>query len=95
MVLLSPANRNDAPWAVPRMLLAQGWFGCAVQGVRADAADFTTPILNFMVTLWHATPKSGSIPAKRASAFCLPGCGSSSSAAIRANAAPLNVSWRC
>jgi hypothetical protein len=57
MVLLSPANRNDAPWAVPLMLLAQGWFGFAVQVVRADAAYFTTPILNFIVTVLRATPK--------------------------------------
>jgi hypothetical protein len=38
MVLLSPANRNDAPWAIPLMWLAQGLFGFAVQVVGADAA---------------------------------------------------------
>lgn len=57
MVLLSPANRNDAPWAVPLLLLTQGVFGFAVQVVRADAAYFTTPILHFIVTVLHATPK--------------------------------------
>jgi hypothetical protein len=73
MVLLSPANRNDPPGAVPRMLLAQGLFGCAVQGVRADAADFTTLILNFMVTLWHATPKVVVNPRKAGKRFLLTG----------------------
>ena len=57
MVLLSPANRNDAPWAIPLMVLAQRLFTFSVQVVRADAAYFTKPILAFIVTRLHATPK--------------------------------------
>jgi hypothetical protein len=57
MVLLSPANRNDAPWAVPLMLLAQRLFAFPVQVVRADAAYFTKPILTFIGAILRATPK--------------------------------------
>jgi hypothetical protein len=57
MVLLSPANRNDAPWAVPLMLLARRLFAFPVQVVRADAAYFTKPILTFIVTILRATPR--------------------------------------
>jgi hypothetical protein len=57
MVLLSPANRNDAPWAIPLMWLAQRLFAFSVQVVRADAAYFTQPILAFIVTRLRATPK--------------------------------------
>lgn len=31
MLLLSPANRNDAPWAIPLMLLTQGLFAFSVR----------------------------------------------------------------
>jgi hypothetical protein len=57
MVLLSPANRNDAPWAIPLMGLSQQLFAFPVQVVRADAAYFTKAILAFIVTRLHATPK--------------------------------------
>lgn len=57
MVLLSPANRNDAPWAIPLMGLAHSLFAFPVQVVRADAAYFTKPILSFIYTVLHATPK--------------------------------------
>jgi hypothetical protein len=57
MVLLSPANRNDTPGAVPLMVLAQRLFAFPVQVVRADAACFTKPILTFIGTILRATPK--------------------------------------
>lgn len=68
-VLLSPANRNDAPWAIPLMLLAQGRFAFSVQVVRADAADFTQPILTFIVTRLRATPKVVVNPRKAGKRF--------------------------
>ena len=56
MLLVSPANRNDAPWAIPLMLLAHRLFTLPVQVVRADAAYFTKPILTFIILVLHATP---------------------------------------
>jgi hypothetical protein len=49
MVLLSPANRNDAPWTVPLMMLTQFLFALPVSVVRADAAYFTKPVLTCIV----------------------------------------------
>lgn len=69
MVLLSPANRNDAPWAVPLMLLTQRLFAWPVQVVRADAAYFTKPILTFIVTVLRATPKVVINPRKAGKRF--------------------------
>jgi hypothetical protein len=57
MVILSPANRNDAPWAIPLMGLAHGLFAFPVQVVRADAAYFTRPILYFITAVLQASPK--------------------------------------
>ncbi len=57
LFLLSPANRNDAPWAVPLMALAHWLFRLPVAVVRADAAYFTRPILAFIVGVLRATPK--------------------------------------
>jgi hypothetical protein len=57
MVLLSPANRHDAPWAVPLMVLTQRLFAWPVQVVRADAAYFTKAILRFIVISLSAMPK--------------------------------------
>jgi hypothetical protein len=57
MLLVSPANRNDAPWAIPLMLLAHLCFHLPVQMVRADAAYFTRPILTFILSVLNATPK--------------------------------------
>ena len=57
MLLVSPANRNDAPWAVPLMALTQFLFHLPVQVVRADAAYFTRPVLTFITAVLHATPK--------------------------------------
>jgi hypothetical protein len=56
MLLVSPANRNDAPWAVPLMALVHRLFHLPVQVVRADAAYFTPAILTFITTVLHATP---------------------------------------
>jgi hypothetical protein len=57
MVLVSPANRHDAPWAVPLMALTHALFRLPVQVVRADAAYFTRPVLTFITLILHATPK--------------------------------------
>jgi hypothetical protein len=69
MVLLSPANRNAAPWAVPLMVLAQHLFAFPVQVVRADAAYFTKAILRFIVTILSATPKVVVNPRKAGKRF--------------------------
>ena len=65
MFLVSPANRNDAPWAVPLMLLALLLFRLPVAVVRADAAYFTRPILSFIVGVLRATPLVVFNPRKR------------------------------
>lgn len=57
MVLVSPANRHDAPWAVPLMALTHALFHLPVQVVRADAAYFTRPVLTFITLVLNATPK--------------------------------------
>ena len=69
MLLVSPANRNDAPWAVPLMSLAHRLFSLPVQVVRADAAYFTKAILTFIVTVLHATPKVVFNPRKAGKKF--------------------------
>lgn len=69
MLLVSPANRHDAPWAVPLMVLAQRLFRLPVQVVRADAAYFTRSILAFIVTVLHATPKVVFNPRKAGKKF--------------------------
>jgi len=55
--LISPANRNDAPWAIPLMTMASRLFALPVEVVRADAAYFTKAILVFVRGVLHATPK--------------------------------------
>jgi hypothetical protein len=65
MFLVSPANRNDAPWAVPLMLLALLLFRLPVRVVRADAAYFTRPILAFITGVLRATPLVVYNPRKR------------------------------
>jgi hypothetical protein len=57
MVLVSPANRHDAPWAIPLMALTHALFRLPVQVVRADAAYFTRPVLAFITVVLGATPK--------------------------------------
>jgi hypothetical protein len=69
MLLLSPANRNDAPWAVPLMALAHRLFHLPVEVVRADAAYFTRPVLAFITCILHATPKIVFNPRKAGKKF--------------------------
>jgi hypothetical protein len=69
MFLVSPANCNDAPWAVPLMALAHRLFDLPVQVVRADAAYFTQAILTFIVRVLHATPKVVFNPRKAGKKF--------------------------
>ena len=57
MLLVSPANRNDAPWAVPLMALAYSLFRLPVNIVRAGAAYFTHDILTFITTILGAIPR--------------------------------------
>jgi hypothetical protein len=57
MLLVSPANCHDAPWAIPLMLLAWMMFYLPVAVVRADAAYFTRSILAFITTVLGATPR--------------------------------------
>lgn len=57
MVLVSPANRHDAPWAIPLMALTHVLFRLPVRVVRADAAYFTRPVLTFITLVLDATPK--------------------------------------
>ncbi|HEY75789.1 MAG TPA: transposase [Thermoflexia bacterium] len=45
MFLVTPANRNDAPWAVPLLELFRRCFALPVRVVRADAAYFTCFVL--------------------------------------------------
>lgn len=54
--LLSPANRNDAPWAIPLMTIALRLFALPVEVVRADAAYFTKAILFFVHDVLQAIP---------------------------------------
>ncbi|MEW6580902.1 MAG: transposase [Chloroflexota bacterium] len=65
MFLVSPANRNDAPGAVPLMALALPLFPLPVRVVRAAAAYFTRPILAFITGVLRATPLLAFNPRKR------------------------------
>jgi hypothetical protein len=66
MLLVSPANRNDAPWAVRLMLLAHRCFRLPVEVVRADAAYFTRPVLTLIIAVLGASPKLSLMHAKQA-----------------------------
>ena len=57
MLLVSPANANDAPWAPRLMALAHHLFALPVMVVRADAAYYTRTVLTFIVAVLKATPK--------------------------------------
>ncbi len=57
MVLVSPANANDAPWAPRLMALAHGLFALPVSVVRADAAYYTQAVVGFIVDVLRAVPK--------------------------------------
>jgi len=57
MLLVSPANANDAPWAPRLMRLAHMIFALPVEIVRADAAYYTKAILAFIIVVLGAVPK--------------------------------------
>jgi hypothetical protein len=48
MFLVTPANRQDSPWAITLLSLAVVCFGFTITMVRADAGYFTTPIMCFI-----------------------------------------------
>jgi len=56
MFLVTPANRNDAPWAVPLLALVQWLFHLPVRVVRADAAYFTKRVVAFILFVLNAQP---------------------------------------
>jgi len=56
MFLVTPANRNDVPWAVPLLALVKWFFHPPVRVVRADAAYFTNGIVAFILFVPHAQP---------------------------------------
>lgn len=56
MFLVTPANRNDAPWAVPLLELVRRWFRLPIQVVRADAAYFTKAIIGYILWVLKAQP---------------------------------------
>ena len=63
MLLVSPANANDAPWAPRLMTLAHHVFALPVTVVRADAAYYTRAVLTFITTvLTMQRPKWFTIP---------------------------------
>jgi len=57
MLLVFPANANDAPWAPRLMRLAHLLFALPVEIARADAAYFTKVILTFIMAVLGAVPK--------------------------------------
>ncbi len=57
MMLVSPANANDAPWAPRLMALAHYLFALPVVVVRADAAYYTKAVIGFVVDVLQAVPK--------------------------------------
>ena len=57
LLLVSPANANDAPWGRRLLRLAHFLFVLPVAVVRADAAYFTRAILSLIVKTLKATPK--------------------------------------
>jgi hypothetical protein len=54
MFLVTPANRHDSPLAIPLLSLAVACFGFPITIVRADAAYFSYPLLNYIHTVLHA-----------------------------------------
>lgn len=49
--VVSPANRNDGPFAAPLLRAVVALYGCAVEVVRADAAYWVTEFLELIVAL--------------------------------------------
>jgi hypothetical protein len=56
LFLLSPANRNDLPFAYPLLGLARGLFGLPLRIVRADGAYWGLALVRFIVTVLRARP---------------------------------------
>lgn len=54
--LLSPANRNDLPFAYPLLGLAARLFGLSIRVVRADGAYWGQQLVRFIVTVLGARP---------------------------------------
>ena len=52
--LVTPANRQDSPWAIALLSLAVLCFGFSITLVRADAGYFTTSILWFIRSVLNA-----------------------------------------
>lgn len=65
MFLVTPANRNDAAWAIPLLELARRCFALSVRVVRADAAYFTRRILAYIRLVLHAQPVIDFNPRRR------------------------------
>jgi hypothetical protein len=55
MFLVSPANRQDSPFAIPLLVLTVACFGFSVTIVRADAGYFTIPIMWFIRSVLKAS----------------------------------------
>jgi len=55
MFLVTPANRQDSPWAITLLTLAVTCFGFSITLVRADAGYFTTSIMWFIRSVLNAS----------------------------------------
>jgi hypothetical protein len=55
MFLVTPANRQDSPFAIMLLTLAVSCFGLSITIVRADAAYFTTAIMWFIRSVLGAS----------------------------------------
>ncbi|MDP8922837.1 MAG: transposase [Chloroflexota bacterium] len=56
LFLLSPANRNDLPFAYPLLWLARGLLGLPLRVVRADGAYWGRALVRFIVAVLGARP---------------------------------------
>jgi Transposase DDE domain len=56
LFLLSPANRNDLPFAYPLLGLARFLFGLPLRIIRADGAYWGWALIRFIVTVLRARP---------------------------------------
>lgn len=65
MFLVTPANRNDAPAAIPLLELFRCCFSLPVRVVRADAAYFTRRIIAYIHSVLHAQPVVDINPRRR------------------------------
>jgi hypothetical protein len=65
MFLVTPANRNDAPWAVLLLEMFRRCFALPVRVVRADAAYFTRQIIAYILSVLHAQPVVDINPRRR------------------------------